>query len=181
MKQRYFFIYGLPRSRTAWLANYFCTERSHCYHEMLGIEFATLTTAAEGKEYVGLAEPNPQMIRVVDEKYLASPTLVVERNKEEVIDSYFTKYRTLRLKDCIEWYEECLKEIVGLNVLRVRFEDVDSRMPDIVKHLTPTLSFDKLRSEQLRVFNVQTQAPYWDVDELYSNCMSILGGKSWVQ
>jgi hypothetical protein len=31
-----FFITGLPRSRTAWLANYLTTDKTHCYHELIG-------------------------------------------------------------------------------------------------------------------------------------------------
>lgn len=32
---RQFFITGLPRSRTAWLANFFTTENCFCYHDAL--------------------------------------------------------------------------------------------------------------------------------------------------
>lgn len=33
---RVFFITGLPRSRTCWLANLFTTRESFCYHDLLG-------------------------------------------------------------------------------------------------------------------------------------------------
>lgn len=33
---RVFFITGLPRTRTCWLANLFTTERQFCHHDLLG-------------------------------------------------------------------------------------------------------------------------------------------------
>jgi hypothetical protein len=36
MPQAPFFITGLPRTRTAWLANLFSTAGAHCYHDLLG-------------------------------------------------------------------------------------------------------------------------------------------------
>lgn len=47
-----FFISGLPRSRTAWLANLFTTDRTFCYHDALSFNslLSMVQRFAEHKE-----------------------------------------------------------------------------------------------------------------------------------
>lgn len=61
--QSIFFITGLPRSRTSWLANLFTSERSFCFHEKLaeGLKAQVLIEAIDlqltrGYSHVGAAE-----------------------------------------------------------------------------------------------------------------------------
>jgi hypothetical protein len=82
-----FHILGLPRSRTAWLANYLTTDTSMCYHE--GIQYCDCW-----EDYTGLGETFDGIVGNADTGiYLLrdwKPTgklVIIERNPADVMKS----------------------------------------------------------------------------------------------
>ena len=51
-----FMVVGLPRSGTAWLANWFTTERAMCWHEPLWTRSLDELDAMKGAGMFGIAD-----------------------------------------------------------------------------------------------------------------------------
>ncbi len=96
-----FFVVGLPRSRTAWLANLFTYGPAFCFHdEIVGIEdMAHLARHVheEGYEHVGFSDSgNALRAAQLMEAFPHARWIVVSRPRGEALDSfvrYFTANR----------------------------------------------------------------------------------------
>ena len=87
-----YFITGLPRTRTAWLANLFSYQESFCYHEALKhvssvnglVEFLKATDA----KYVGDSDSGlPFVMEQVIDHFTNARLVVIERDPNSVIES----------------------------------------------------------------------------------------------
>jgi len=74
-----FFILGLPRSRTLWFSEFFCTGEVECVHE----HFSSHRKADLIAGVWGYSDTNP----LTTPDYGESPVLIIERDVEEVISS----------------------------------------------------------------------------------------------
>jgi hypothetical protein len=102
---RNFFITGLPRSRTAWLANLFTTDRTICYHEptepwpqILGDRYdaigASDSTLADRFDHFSAAFPEARWLLVDRDpgsalKSFLEFTRTIPRPEEAGIAEYF--------------------------------------------------------------------------------------------
>jgi hypothetical protein len=159
-----FFIYALPRSRTAWLANLFTTDRSVCFHEFSSTLMGGVVGLLGKAEHVGLSEPDPTAINYISEDILErSPILVVNHEAEKSYegclktwDFYDTKEKQNGLKHLLlDWVDE-LEEIKNRpNCLSVDREDLKNIavIERIWQHLLP-LPFNRLRAQLLQELNI---------------------------
>lgn len=138
-----FFITGLPRSRTAWLANFLSTGDVICLHEATVQEFEDVI-ASGNYTHVGLA--HTKLYEIMDIAG-ASPVLVIDRDPEEVWE--WAKYYCTK-----EWFEYLYYKTTSIEAFRVPFHGINKNLRDIWKHLIGT-PMDATRAAYLQDYNVQ--------------------------
>lgn len=95
-----FFLTGLPRSRTAWLANFFTWGESHCHHDALrlGPDLATLRDQLQGTEAAYVGDSDSGLVALAGEIVAAYPSarwVLVERPLAEALtdfQAYFSRH-----------------------------------------------------------------------------------------
>lgn len=149
-----FFITGLPRSRTAWFANFFTTGGSFCYHEALNHypNKGALTGAMTGaKFYYGNSDSALPFTKF--QEWFNAPTVIIERNADEVIESLYKLYgEHAAIPKLVLAGQVKLKHLRGL---RVAFQDIDSRLHEIWDYCVDSI-YDVERAEALMKLNIQT-------------------------
>lgn len=168
-----FFIIGLPRTRTSWLANLFTYKDSFCYHEALKFcktikDFELLLNHHE-ENNVGNSDCS--MISYFDEIIKCFPNakyVLIERKPSEVVESLLDFQLMDDYEKTESWIEELvykIKEIKSNNsILCVNYNDLNEleTCRELWEYLIPNEPFNEKRWHFL--------------DELYVN---ILIGKSY--
>ena len=160
-----FFIAGLPRSRTAWLANWFTADGSDCAHDAwrwCSTPKAIREQMPAGHDWVGTADSlnGPRYEQLVQEFGHEVPFAVVER------DPLQASYAVLDLFQGAVSLGEIFDEIKHLTlahtllpktVMRVPFEALED--PETIRamerHLTPGRIFDERRWRLLDELKVE--------------------------
>lgn len=158
---RTFFIFSLPRSRTAWLANFLTHGDAHCFHEALischrASDLRPIFEEAK-KPIVGNSDCLNAL--VADDLLTAFPEsrlVVIERNIEEVEESLSALGSWDR--SMIAWMREGLEHVKAKHgPLVVPYETLGT--PDGCKqvwdHCIGGTPFDYARWETLDALNVQ--------------------------
>lgn len=148
-----FFVIGLPRSRTAWLANFLTKER-FCYHE----GFDNCNTIQEYKNKLGPDKGDSStglMLLNMKEEFPGCPIVIIENDLRK---SAHYAYKTYGYYDInfIEYLNDCLNNVDGL---RVKYDDIDQRLPEIWEHLIGT-EYDSERAELLKSLKVEIKDPH---------------------
>lgn len=157
-------ILGWPRSRTAWLSNYFTVNKSICFHEgvwdfskrklLTPEEYFNNIKIFEGMyKYVGDANTvalNNQQYIVPDAKIV-----IIERDPKEITKSV----KAFLGHDYTppEIYEYPYNEFI-----KIKFEDIDIKLKYIWDFLMPNEPFDNLRTSILQRMNIQVNKFYLD-------------------
>lgn len=161
-----FFVTGLMRSRTAWLANYLTWGDSICPHDMMGEcdsfeQFACYLKRLEGA-HVGYSDP--ALLFVWEKVVAAFPQarwIVVTRAPDDVKASL----RRLMGKDCDAAVERMQKLLEGLvtaiPATIIPFDEIDDRLDEI---RPPGLEMPLERTRLLRRMNVQLHDFMTEVD-----------------
>jgi hypothetical protein len=164
--KKYFFILGLPRSRTAWFANLFTTDKTHCFHE-IGLfyddENLLRILASVEKEYVGISEPNPQLYFRITELYPDSPIVLISRRTVDATESFLKAFNITDRDEkrifcnLMFRYHHYINRIIEENRAMVKqYTDLnDDEIADIWRYCIPGINPDLLRIKQLQEFNVQ--------------------------
>ena len=139
-----YFVTGLPRSRTAWFAAFL----PNCSHEGLKwlekrSDFDKLMT-----RYDGLSD-SVLMLTDFQQRFPGCKTLIIERPVDEVIESLGVL--GFGSEDFVKWCDTRLSAIPGL---RVAFNDIDERLPEICHFLG--VPYDEQRAELFCRLNIQT-------------------------
>lgn len=160
-----FFITGLPRSRTAWLANWFTTGPTFCYHDR---RFEMFLVERNGARRTGFSGPEiVTQAGTIQDLYPDAPWIVVLRNSEKAFASFLDVMRRTKIGlplDQVEavWNQR-KNEVIHLcarpNVLPVDFSDLDQETVArrVWAHVLPGVAFDLERWKLLKEFNVQQQ------------------------
>lgn len=122
-----FFIYSLPRSRTAWIANFLTYGKSYCYHEpSLGMfDLTELITLFRKRPITGSSDcANVLMIDRIQELFPDSKSIVIERPIEEVSYSLRELGITPKLEEMKEGLERVKAELNPL-VLTNRLDEFE--------------------------------------------------------
>lgn len=156
-----FFITGLPRSRTAWLANLFTTGESLCFHEPA----ATVTEliARHPSVRVGVADSTAVFnFAAIADVYPEAPWLFVERDPAEARRSlmkFASAQRRLlgREIDAVFNAHQAAASWVKASraTLVVPFAELDQRIEEVWAHLLPRVLFNRERFEILRGLKVE--------------------------
>lgn len=154
-----FFITGLPRSRSAWLANLFTTDQTLCWHDKPFSE-----SLLENPRRVGFA--GPELVKQFSDitKLLPeAPWIVVLRDQAEALASFKHWAGDLLPQDDIVlkfWKERC--HVLSMicphsNVQTVNYSELDLEpvCRDIWRWLLPDIGFDSERWKLLNGLNVQ--------------------------
>lgn len=144
MRNPPFFVTGLPRSRTSWLANWLTTDTTHCYHDLL----ADCSTVADMGRFfertkadrVGNSDSGlPFVWEAAHTLWPEARWLVVERDIDSAILS-FLKYFTARPYGGLEAPEA---HQTGITFERIR-DRLDYLIGALPKHKVMTVQFQAL-------------------------------------
>lgn len=142
-----FFITGLPRSGTAWLANLFTTSKSICYHEPL--KPVEMLVARNPGRRVGVSDSTLlRRFRETAEAWPDARWLLVVRRPDEVVNSLMV----------------FTGAVIGEQTERIRKEvDADLKRLLLIGHdsMTATIRFDQMTN-----IEVARQAWHWLLPEV---------------
>jgi len=153
-----FFIIGLPRTRTAWLANLFTTGQSHCFHEWFSENKPeTVEDAFSGlnKQYVGNSDcGNVFFYELIKTKFPDSKIVIVHR---PMVESLVAAVRAIKDADpyltfkAIQDAQQKIETIDGGTALNVMFSQLhrEETIEQIWRHCLPSLQFDRDRFKLL--------------------------------
>ena len=172
----YFFITGLPRTRSAWSSHYFNTEDSYCLHEFTGrlkdISEAKNFLKSKGKLISGSADSALVYYQDEIEKQFGIdvPIVIVKRDTLEVLDSLHKTFPCgiLDIK-CKEYGDILIDGEILLNNMAERFTNVmtipfnmlsdEATMRDVHRHIG--IPFDKERFEYFDLMNISIIPNKW--------------------
>jgi len=148
-----FFILGLPRSRTAWLANFLTYDGFFCHHEALD---GCLTEYEYVEKVRGSGDASTATMLVDLEAYFPhAPKLIIERDVERSIE-YGIEVFGIDMSEYLYQLKERLDSVKGL---RIHFDDIDEHLGVIWEYLTGT-PCDMDRANMLKNMNVQVNDPF---------------------
>lgn len=156
-----FIITGLPRSRTAWLANLFTTDRTICHHDC-AFSFEAIP---DNDKIVGFSGPQLCLqFTEVANYFPTAPWLVVIRDGNDSLAS-FKKLAEPEITVTDKWWADRVHLISQIcaryQVEVIRFDDLDNEreMRLAWAHLLPGIDFDVDRYKMLCKLNVQQEKP----------------------
>lgn len=173
--KNYFFILGLPRTRTSWLANFFTYTDVFCYHEALKF----CTKIQDMKDLLDeLEEPNVgnsdcSLINYFDEIHKTFPNakyVLVERRPNEVVESLLDFQLMDDYEKTEKWIDSVVDKIKNIKknygIYTIKYEDLNNMevIKDMWSYIMPHQKFNKNR--------------WFSLDEIYVN---ILIGKSYIR
>lgn len=97
MMPQFYFVTGLPRSRTCWLANFLTAGPSHCYHDELAkravnpVPFHKLreSLAIPGKRYIGVSDSGLALWHCeLINQFPEAKWVFIERDFEDALKDY---------------------------------------------------------------------------------------------
>ena len=158
-----FFITGLPRSRTAWLANFFTYGDSFCFHEALKYshEMWDIKELFEStsKPYVGNSDSYiPFFAQRLDSLFPDAKWVFIERDINDVAKSMqriFSGYDHQKLLNMSLPFLDFVKK--EYSPLIVKYEDLDSmeECEKLWNYCIPTYAFDSQRWKMLHTFKTE--------------------------
>jgi len=155
-----FFILALPRSRTAWLANFMTYGGHFCYHEgMNGCH-----TVAQYKEKIAGKGDSSTSAILVQDHFPQSRRLIVLSHPKKAIEYSLRNYGPANYD---VFYQ--IRDLLGASDgLKVEIDEIDSRIQEIWEYLVDT-PFNKERSDMLTTLNIQMKTPYgFDIEAMKS-------------
>jgi len=148
-----FFILGLPRSRTAWLANFMTYDGSFCYHEGINgcysVDKYREKLKGKGDSTTGAA------LLDLDKYFPDSKKVIIESDPQKSIDYSIETYGEAN----IGWIHHLEDRLSAQKGLRVHYDDIDRNLESIWGYLTDK-PFNYERAEMLRPLNIQVHNPY---------------------
>lgn len=157
-----FMVVGLPRSGTAWLANWFTTSKSLCLHEpLLKFDLPALD-ARKDQQFFGISDTCLHLLDIDTLNRHPARKLIVHRRLREINDS-LSKLGLPLMKDEHKWR---LDEIGGWHIFFDELFDVKCFRP-AHKWLVP-VEFNQERYDMLCGMNVQNDAV---IDQVQRICM----------
>lgn len=140
----------MPRARSAWLAAYFTTNESICFHEKLseGDEEFNRALNTEYK-YTGFSDTSiclrPDLI--------TGKCVVIHRDLKEVINSLM-KF-TILTDEIINELKKAESRLSAIKGLHINYHEIDNRLEEIHNYLLPG-TYNSKRAEIFKQMNIQT-------------------------
>ena len=172
--KQFFFVTGLPRSRTAWLANFFTWRESFCLHDAMakGLNCRAVIDQLLALNYHHAGDSDPALVFIAKELQRLLPEarwLIVTRPKDEAMDSFARHFGARpypgaptgkRLRDVYDAWDAKLGEtralLRGGSYLEVPFEDLESKLvlEECWRFLVPGVRWDAARCDLLQRLQV---------------------------
>lgn len=151
-----FFITGLPRSRTAWMAAWMSSCGIHCHHE-------ALSRSATKEDYLAAmslngypAVGNSDCAIALAPELIDGRLVIIERDPGDVIASLVRIYGDENKEKIAIAVGDLSDAIDHLDGLRIAFHELDDRLSDIWEYCIG-YGFDPRRAEQFMRLNIQTR------------------------
>lgn len=164
-----FLVVGLPRSRTAWLANFLSYGESFCYHEpTIGCaDVADLRMGLYNGHRPVMGGADTGALFIIDQIKASMPDLrllVIERSVEDVFRSC-EKAGLPVVREDLEREHQTMRLSASLDgAKRVRFDEIDNSLESIWRFCVGKHScFDGVRAAQLRDLKVEALVDRYDV------------------
>jgi len=152
-----FFVLGLPRSRTAWFANFLTHDNNFCFHEAINgcrsIAEYRKKLGDNGDSSTGMALFN------MNKMFPDSPILIIERDPKAAIEFCYKTYGEYDPR-AIYYLRDHLDNIKGM---RVHYDDINANLKNIWEYLIGD-GFNQERADMLCKLNVQVVDPH-DIDQ----------------
>jgi hypothetical protein len=159
-----FFLTGMPRSRTAWMANWLTTDTTICYHDPKpGSKLADYFAQNPNKR-VGWSGPE---VCTVFEEHKDAPWVIVARETSEALPAFasIATQHGLTLQQINDFWFERLTLLGTMaeqpNVIWVNFHDLNliETARRLWGHLLPELLFDAERWAMLNDLHITQDIP----------------------
>ena len=172
-----FFITGLPRSRTAWLANFLTYNVSFCWHDALSFcktpqglwEFLCQQATSSGYDYLGSADS--AFVLRVDEMTKCFPEakwVIVKRSRHEAAVSFWRYFGSTYHEKSPQTWDETVSRFLKLEdalvntmialpkAVVVDFKELDCTkvIRKVWVHCLPNLPFPEERWRMLNTMKV---------------------------
>jgi hypothetical protein len=163
-----FFITGLPRTGTAWLANFLTTGDTFCHHDLTASAATVQALADRLGPGVGDADSGLVFVaREILQRFPASRWVFIERSPREACASLAQALDASQIPALSPSASALLVDVAlaarrmlsaaGVPLLRVRFDDIftEAGARAIWNHVFPSRSFDERRFALLRALSVE--------------------------
>jgi len=151
-----FFVLGLPRSRTAWLANFLTYDGHFCYHEAVN----GCSSVGEYREKIANCGDSTTNVLMFDyeREFPDSKIVIIHSDINRSIEFGERVFKA----DMTELMGRSNERLSTINGLHIMFEDINERLGDIWRYLFG-VDMDKKRAEFLTSLNVQIKDVF-DID-----------------
>lgn len=149
-----FLVLGLPRSRTAWLANFLTYGDITCSHE--GLNGCTTLPEYVSKFTLNSGDSNTGLMLFDFEPYFSDAKIIIIDNAIDGAVSFSKKYYQHDPTDLLIKAKKRLSEIDGLHI---PFGDIDRNLQTIWDYVSG-YQFNEKRAKTLTNFEIQIRDPY---------------------
>jgi hypothetical protein len=151
-----FFVLGLPRSRTAWMAAWLFDADGFCHHEAMdGCPSVAHYQSKVGK---GGDSSTASMMLDLEDLYPDAPKLVIERDERHAIQ-FGVETMGIDEGSSVEIIDNLKSRLDKIDAERIHFNDIDDNLEWIWTHLKGT-PFDHERAELFKGLNIQVKDPF---------------------
>lgn len=156
-----FLVLGLPRSRTAWLANFLSYDEMTCTHE--GINSYRTLEEYRNSFTPNMGDANTGLCLFNFERYFTDFKIVIIEREVGHSIQFAKKMFGLESDVAMTTIHDRLKRLRGLHI---PFEDINSRLEEIWDYVSPA-QFNEKRAKMLIGFDVQVRDVFgYDVDAM---------------
>ena len=163
-----FFVLGLPRSRTSWMANFLTYTDTFCYHEALRMckSISDLKNLLNNHDEKYVGNSDCALVPFIDElldEFPNSKLLLIERKPNDVVESLLNFQLTDNYEKTERWINMLQKKIKYIKknypVKCVKLNEINdiNVCKEIWEYLLPQLPFNEQR--------------WYFLDDLYVNVM----------
>ena len=144
-----FFIIGLPRSRTAWLANFMTYGGVYCHHDALN----GCRSIEEYKDKIGNdGDSNTCMMMFDLKSHFPDRKILIIESDPKRAEQYILENLGF---DGSDWVNKAVDQMDSLGGLRVHFENINKRLRQIWEYLSDD-PYNEKRGDMIKNLNVQS-------------------------
>ena len=148
-----YFVMGLPRSMTAWMANFLTYDGNYCLHEGMN-DCHSLDEYRKKTEGLGDSGTGTMFIDI-EKEFPNAKVLIIDRDMERAIAYDKEHYGS----DCIPLIKDRLDTIKGK---RIKFNEVKDNLEEIWDYLIGT-EYDSFRGNLLKNLNIQVHFQFNEI------------------
>jgi len=168
-----FFILGLPRSRTAWLANFMTHNGFNCLHD--GLNGCNSINDYKTKLGPNSGDSNTGLVLFNFRKYFPTArTVIIDNSIASAVQYAKQRYSV----DIAEQLLDAKAKLDDVHGLHISYHDINKKLETIWAYLTHDAPFDAKRAELLVSLDVSVVEPYIADKEAAANLWRNVHGTS---